>query len=257
LIGRAPSQRYELKYLVNARQLHEFKRQTRGLLAPDEYNIENAGYYNYSVYFDSPQYRYYGEKREGLPERTKPRLRIYRSLINGEPLAQFFEFKNRQVRIVSKERVRISHTLSDQLLRAQGWSQSDELNASPILKRFYYLTQAHNLRPAISILYHRLAYRCPFGRKLRVTFDAQLKFSIQTGLDVGLSSFNYILPPHDTLIEVKFNDLMPMWLARIIENIQMQEESLSKYAMAVERCFSNGRRWWERFPRTSTNALLT
>ena len=232
--------RYEIKYLVTSQQLRAFEERAKGLLVPDEHNAGNMGYHNYSIYFDGPGFRYYTEKREGLSERTKPRLRTYRSAVNGETSAAFFELKHRQGRMVSKSRVQIPLDLARTVLGICGPDATahEDLLAFPILRWFRYLVQRDRLAPSLCVFYHRYAYRCRFGRNLRVTYDMGLQSSLKVSLDAALSSFTYMLPPNQMLIEVKFRDRIPMWLARTIEQLQLEEISLSKYAQAVEHCYS-------------------
>ena len=148
--------------------------------------------------------------------------------------------------MVAKSRVQIPSDLARTLLGARAHDVDHESLASPVLRRFSYLVQRDKLLPAVCVLYHRNAYRCRFGRSLRITYDTGLQCSLKTNLEVPLSSFTYVLPPNQMVIEVKFRDRIPMWLARTIEHLQLEEISLSKYALAMERCFSSGRRWAER-----------
>ena len=67
--------RYEIKYLVEARRIDEIKAKLAGFFEPDPNAVDGAGYYVYSIYFDSPLHRFYSEKREGQLTRIKPRIR--------------------------------------------------------------------------------------------------------------------------------------------------------------------------------------
>ena len=74
MITVAYTNRYEIKYRVPVRRLPEIEREIGDFLIRDVNGDQNGGYYNYSVYFDSPDYRYYTEKREGELTRIKPRI---------------------------------------------------------------------------------------------------------------------------------------------------------------------------------------
>lgn len=73
---RAPSElhafnRYEIKYLVDVADLEVLRRHLVGRLDPD------AAYGVWSLYYDTPQLRFYWEKVEGLRFRRKLRIRHY------------------------------------------------------------------------------------------------------------------------------------------------------------------------------------
>lgn len=232
------SGRQEIKYLVDIRTLDAFDKKIRQLLSLDPNNAEDAGYFNYSIYFDSPDYMYYQEKSEGLSVRVKPRLRVYKETIDGPPVARFFEFKHRDEKYVSKERAALSPRLSHDLLQPQHILDDPEVQASPILLRFAYLTKRYGLQPTMIVLYHRSAYRCPLHDSLRITYDRRIQCSEKIGLDVPPEQFSYVEPPNQVLIEIKYNGACPRWLLRIIGSLQMQQLSFSKYVESMERSYS-------------------
>lgn len=232
------SGRQEIKYLVDLPTLNAFDKGVRQLLSLDPNNADDSGYFNYSIYFDSPDYMYYLEKSEGLSVRIKPRLRVYKEMIDGPPVARFFEFKLRDEKYVAKERAVVSPRLSHDLLQPQHILDDPEVQASPILRRFAYLTKRYGLQPMMVVLYHRSAYRCPVHDSLRITYDRRIQCSEIIGLDVPPEQFSYVEPPNQALIEIKYNGTCPRWLLRIIGSLQMQQLSFSKYVESVERCYS-------------------
>ncbi len=78
---RAPSplhafNRYEIKYLVHVAHAERARAAARGGLDLDRY-AGDGGYGVWSVYYDTPELRFYWEKIEGLRFRRKLRMRHY------------------------------------------------------------------------------------------------------------------------------------------------------------------------------------
>jgi hypothetical protein len=233
------AQRCEIKYLVDQAKLEAFDRRVRGLLVPDANDPRGRGYFNYTIYFDSPSYRFYREKVEGLAVRMKPRLRVYKSTIDGRPLAYFFEIKHRNERFIAKERVALSEATAQRLLlNTQDLAAYGEVGSSPVLGKLLYLAKRYELRPSLCILYHRFAYQSPHYHGLRVTYDKRLQCSEAIGFFTPPEAFHYVEPPNKTLIELKFNYRCPAWLINAAEALELERISFSKYAESMERALS-------------------
>lgn len=235
------SGRFEVKYLASLDQWRDFRKEADPLLVRDVHDPDGTGYYNHSIYYDSPRYRYYQEKREGFSDRTKPRLRGYKRNAGVQPEVLFFEYKRRINRSIRKRRLQLSSEQSEALLRGSWRSPAGE---APLLRDFLCRSQSHQLVPALAVLYLRHAYGCRFGRGLRVTYDLDLRCSVRFGWTEPASVFYPILPANRVLIELKFDGRMPLWLYQLTRRLELQELSLSKYGMGIERCFSSRRRWW-------------
>jgi hypothetical protein len=194
----------------------------------------NDGYFNHSIYFDSPRIRFYLEKHEGLLERTKPRLRAYRDGPNQPPRAYFLELKNRHDRLVHKERVEVSKELADRLLRPSTLAFGAEIGRSEILSKFYYLSKRFALQPQVGVLYNRRAYVSDLYPNLRVTFDTRLQSSRTATLDGPPSAFRYALPLDRLVLEIKYDKAIPSIVLRDIEAFGLQQVTFSKFATCME-----------------------
>ncbi len=236
--GLFVSRRSEIKYLVDTATLKAFDERVRRVLVLDRNNPEDRGYFNYTIYFDSPGYLYYMEKIEGLTRRVKPRLRVYKSVIDGPATNIFFEFKHRNESFVAKERVAISEATARALLTGQGLHEQPEICDSPVLRKLLYLTKRHDLRPSICVLYHRFAYVSPLHHRLRITYDRRLQCSEVIGLNTPPEAFSYIEPPTRSIIEIKYDGRCPGWLLSLVESLELERVSFSKYAASMERCLS-------------------
>lgn len=227
--------RYEVKYLVDCHRLPEIERALEGFLVPDENGRGTSGYFNYSVYFDSPNYQFYSEKREGELVRIKPRIRLYRSALDAPPQAVFMELKGRYDRIVTKRRAAIDVGLAEQLLTAHPVLLDDRAVESSTMGEFYYLAHRFRLAPCVTVLYHRTAFYGAFYPGVRVTFDRVIRGSRMTTLDNPEESFVAIVPVNQMIIELKYNNKVPEMLLRRFNSLGLQHNTFSKFAVAMER----------------------
>ena len=78
--------RREIKYLVGLPEAAEFKSRVSDLFVRDTHD-EGEGYLSHSVYFDSPELKFFKQKMEGIPTQSKPRLRTYRPSLDMPPNA--------------------------------------------------------------------------------------------------------------------------------------------------------------------------
>ena len=229
------SNRYEIKYLVDCHRLPEIERALEGFLAPDENGKGTNGYFNYSIYFDSPNYQFYSEKREGELVRIKPRIRLYRSALDAPPKATFIELKGRYDRIVTKRRAVIDTELAQQLITAQPIVLDDHAIESSTMGEFYYLAHRFRLAPCVTVFYHRTAFFGAFYPGVRVTFDRVIRGSRMTTLNNPDDSFVAIVPTNQAIIELKYNDKVPEMLLRRFNSLGLQHSTFSKFAIALER----------------------
>ena len=230
--------RYEIKYPVEIRRLPEIKSALSDFLTLDPNSLHDGGYYVRSIYFDSPNYRYYIEKKEGELVRIKARIRSYRSTPDAAPLGLFLELKGRYDRIVVKRRSPIDFALARQLLHEEPIQLDDgALRSSSVLAEFQYLAQRFRLAPCVTVLYHRTPYHGTFYPHVRVTFDQTLQSSPATTLNASSDDMVQALPANWLIMELKYNDRLPRPLIERLRSLGLEQQTYSKYAASIERCF--------------------
>lgn len=234
LNNRAFTNRYEIKYLLEARELPAIEKALSGFLEPDVNCVHTGGYYNHSIYFDSPEYRYYSEKREGDLIRIKPRVRVYRTERHDDPKGIYLELKGRYDRIVTKRRATIDRKLAEQLLGNGPLDLRVHKAGSPALDEFLYLAHRFSLGPCVSVLYHRSAFFGAFYPNVRVTFDRVIRCSRDTTLDTPDEAFIPTVPASRVVMELKYNDKVPLMLLRRIHSLGLKQSSVSKFALSLE-----------------------
>ena len=235
---RTYSNRYEIKYLVEARRLPQIDLHLRDFLAADQ-NGNAGGYYNCSIYFDSPEYHFYREKHEGNLVRIKPRIRFYRPTLSAAPQVIYLELKGRYDRIVTKRRALIDRELAEALLSNGPIDLNGHVDDSSALAEFLYLANRFRLAPSVTVQYHRTAFHGAFYPDLRITYDRVIQCSLSTDVTLPEHAFIDAIPANWMIIEVKYNEKIPELLLNRIHSLDLQQSTFSKYAVSLEKVLSH------------------
>jgi SPX domain protein involved in polyphosphate accumulation len=227
--------RFELKYLLSLQQAERFKSALQADVVPDEHGHSDGRYTLSSLYYDSPDLRCYQENEAGLKVRRKLRIRRYET---GEVFTDespvFLEIKQRYDRVTQKLRTVLPYRealrlCNDREIPGHG------LGDRALLDEIYVFLWRYNLRPVSIVRYDRQAF---IGTKydvgLRVTFDTALSFQAhQLHLHEQPSGLP-MLPASLTVMEIKVNERIPLWLTHIIAAHNLQRVGVSKYCRSIE-----------------------
>ncbi|MCH2102269.1 MAG: polyphosphate polymerase domain-containing protein, partial [Planctomycetes bacterium] len=183
----------------------------------------------YSLYFDSPGLRLYQDTVEGARNRFKLRLRYYDAEAKG-PI--FAEVKKRNDQIVRKsrdllqqDRVEILRQSKKDLFRTEFHKHLQELGA----------------RPSLRIRYRREAWECRGQTPVRITFDTRLQHAMPLAQDpFGSLSDWETTPLGGVILELKFTERRPPWLASLVQRFQLDKQSIPKYVMSVDAARASG-----------------
>lgn len=225
--------RFELKYLIHRNLAREFIRSLEGYVYRDPNNKDNDGYSIYSIYWDSPGLALFWEKIEGLKYRRKFRLRRY-----GDDPDVFLEIKQRVDRTVQKRRVRWP---LDQVVQTfySGNGLNDHVQeADPVSAEVYFLWHHYGLEPRMAIAYHRQAFFAVYESDLRITIDSRVKYNaVDLNVARPVDTGKYLVEPEQVVVEIKYNERVPLWLCKAIGKSGLSLVRLSKYCTAVDREF--------------------
>ncbi len=227
--------RFELKYLLTLKQTQEVKESLCRYMNQDE-NGDQAGRYSISsLYYDSPNYRSYWEKENGVRYRRKLRIRHY---VNGEDLSEispvFVEIKGRIDQVTQKRRVKLPYIDALRLCNDRQIPVCESAD-QPIIDEVFFLLWQQNLLPANIIRYDRQAFNGTiYDAGLRVTFDTALSLQTHPLHLHGEPSSLPILSPNRVIMEIKVNERIPYWLTDLIAAHNLQLSRISKYCLGVE-----------------------
>ena len=217
--------RYELKYLMSPEQTAYFKRCIEGHMVLDKFGLTSIA----SLYYDTPDYRLIRTSIEKPPFKEKIRLRSYGIATDDSPV--FLELKRKAYGIVYKRRVQSTIPLVQRFFEGEGdICAGGQINQEITYFRDYY----QELVPACMIIYDRMAYFEPEG-DLRLTIDHNPRYrSDHLNLCYSMEGIS-LLKEGYTILEVKVQQAMPLWLTKILTEGKIYKASFSKYGEAYKQ----------------------
>jgi hypothetical protein len=231
------SNRYEIKFIVPVKEFENIKRRLSDMLESDIYHDDvNDGYYNHSIYFDTPELEHYYLKREGMNRRVKLRLRAHKPDPYGTPSRIILEFKHRLGHIGTKDKHILTEAEAFDVLGSRVLPGLRD-SSGPVPSAYYLLVKQSTLRPVVTILYHRAAYHAAIYPGVRITFDKDIRASSLTSLSVPPSSFHSALDPRMGVIELKYFHSLPRLIMHRFNELGLQQATFSKYAAGLETTF--------------------
>ncbi len=227
--------RYELKYVIDARRYRRVVEDLRQFMVPDAYGDQEGFYRIVSLYYDSPGLSAYHSKLDGLLYRRKLRLRIYPP--GGDVTRAdkgLIEIKQRINRTVQKRRLVLPLAEAEALCAGDPPARElDELDAA-VASEVQFMVRAQRLRPAAIVSYRRQAFMAErYDSGMRVTFDMQLQ-GRTTSLKVNEDAKNhYVARPDRFVMEVKVNERVPHWITALLARHECVLQRVSKYCAVI------------------------
>jgi len=211
-----------------------------------------------SLYFDSQRLDLYKNHFADLPERFKLRVRRYAPNGNWGEGSAFLEAKSKikteMGSIGTKKRFRIDPENLESLIQSGDVtltqklvSLNPNLGKADLLERTSFVNEivkTYQLVPQLRVRYERLAYE---GDGVRVTFDKNIEFKIMSPLPIDVpeklrqlsfwakaSGMTNIFSNSDYFVcEVKYGQVIPMWLQNYFNSHGIQKVSFSKYCWGL------------------------
>lgn len=221
--------RVENKYECSEMDLQLLDSRLKVVLQTDSYDKNQMGYKVTSVYFDDSYDSFLQDTVDGNRLREKYRIRIY----NGSFDMIKVEVKYKRDNRVLKRSQNI--VVEDMKSLLQGKCIRDE---NPSLDNavtlFNLAINQWSIVPKVIVEYDRKAYIFPPGNT-RITLDRNIRASSQI-LDFSLGRELYFerAKESDKILEVKYDQFLPSFLAGILEMGNMNQTTCSKYRICRE-----------------------
>jgi hypothetical protein len=237
--------RFEIKYLITLEQAERFRSDLSAYLTPDEHGDVDGAYRVASLYYDSPDLRFYWEKIDGIRFRRKLRIRHYESrapFTADTPV--FVEVKQRLNRVTQKRRACLPYSAALCLCSERRIPEYDPQDTL-LVDEVAGMTWQDNLRPSSLVRFTRAALvGGDYDLGLRVTFDTSLSYQpvsettlagdpLLLGLDGGFIGLP-LLPADQAIIEIKVNERIPYWLTELVAMHNLNLIRISKYCRSIE-----------------------
>lgn len=217
--------RYEMKYLVTAKQREAIMEMVGKYMEPDEYGRSTIC----NIYYDTPDNRLVRRSIEKPVYKEKLRVRCY-----GTPSADdkvFVELKKKYDDVVFKRRVSMPELKAEKYLLGECKAPKQNQIVSEI---DYFLSKYSGLAPAAYVSYEREAYYGKEDPNLRITLDENI---LWRNYDLSLTKGIYgsaLLAPEQSLIEIKVSSAMPLWLTHLLSEQKIYKVNFSKYGNAYK-----------------------
>lgn len=222
-------ERVEEKYYLTKGMKQEFLKRINEHIEKDKYFESNI----HNIYLDTKDSELIVNCMEKPIFRNKFRIRSY-----GVPQLTdniFIEIKMKYKGVVGKRRTIAK--LQDFYDFIDGKIDSLQQNnvKDQILNEFEYFYNYYNLKPVIYIAYDRESYKGKNDKSLRITFDTNLRSRTNNLRLENPSNTTNFFDEKCYLMEIKMIGSLPLWLVKILSDMEMLPISFSKYGKIYEK----------------------
>ena len=227
--------RSEQKFLVDEGTLQIMQNKLEPLLQYDR-NQKGDSYRIRSMYFDTYERVSYRENDAGVEERKKYRIRVY-----DDPKAYIrLEIKHKLKDRNYKESCRLSIAKYEEIMNRTLKFNPDDPRP---LRMLYLEMQMNLLRPSVIVEYERTAFIYDTGN-IRITFDRNISYSHKFDLFLEDEIPKIpLLPANQHVFEVKYDEILPEFIAQAIETGQLERTTFSKFYFSHLQTEGEGFAW--------------
>ncbi|MCM1047403.1 MAG: polyphosphate polymerase domain-containing protein [Clostridiales bacterium] len=227
-----PLYRVEDKYLCNEQTIALIQARLKSVLNPDKNQTMDNGYKITSVYFDDYYDTHLHETVDGYHLRQKYRIRIYNDSFQTIKLEIKYKKENR----VYKKTQTITQEQMNMLLAGECVPDANPSLDSTITL-FNLAIANQRLQPKVIVEYDRAAYIFDAGN-VRITLDRNLRFSTDFDGFIHNNQARYLpVPDIDRIVEIKYDEFLPKFIAGLLETGNMNQTSYSKYRICRDALY--------------------
>jgi SPX domain protein involved in polyphosphate accumulation len=215
--------RVEKKFMIDDKTYTELMKRLEGKMKIDKYGKTTIC----NIYYDTPNNRLVRTSIEKPVYKEKLRVRSY-GTPDDDGLV-FVELKKKYKGVVYKRRIDMTLAQSRDFISGKS---SPGKNPQIEKEISYFLKYYEGIAPAMFLSYDRIAMAGVENPNLRVTFDSHILYRQEAlELDKGVWG-KELLPSNIKIMEIKIPNAMPMWLSRILDDLNIYPTSFSKYGTA-------------------------
>lgn len=218
--------RHEYKYLISAADAKLLKLRLKHIMQPDPHTGPSGRYTIRSLYFDDLAHSAYYEKADGICLRSKYRIRIYNYTLKSIKL----EKKEKLGNLTRKTAQTIQRSDAKALQRRE---VPETLENGDLLDELWLKIRSEGLRPMVLVDYDRTPFVCADGNT-RITLDENLRTRPYcANLVASPAAMMPVLEKGQVILEVKFDDFLPTYLADALRDIPKANLAISKFALCM------------------------
>ena len=218
--------RHEYKYLISAADAKLLKLRLKHIMQPDPNTGPSGRYTIRSLYFDDLAHSAFYEKADGICLRSKYRIRIYNYTLKSIKL----EKKEKLGNLTRKTAQTIQRSDAKALQRRE---VPETLENGDLLDELWLKIRSEGLRPMVLVDYDRTPFVCADGNT-RITLDENLRTRPYcANLVASPAAMIPVLEKGQVILEVKFDDFLPSYLADALRDIPKANLAISKFALCM------------------------
>lgn len=223
--------RYELKYQLNEQQYKSVASAILPYVETDEYCVDGKTYGLYNIYYDDDNYSVIRHSVSKPPFKEKLRLRSYYSDPAPDDTV-FVELKKKADGCVNKRRVTMKYADAIQFLKTGKGIYTGDYVSDIVTKEIEYYLTRNPVLPKAFIAYDRSAFFVKTDKKIRITFDTNVRAG---PAELGDNGCVPLVPNGVYLMEIKISERIPLWLSHILAENKVYRHGFSKYGTYYEK----------------------
>ncbi len=215
--------RHEYKYLIDPGQRRILLMKAQAMMQRDPHAGDDGSYVIRSLYFDDSADTCFFQNESGSDPRAKYRVRFY------DNDTSFIRLEKKIKRRGMTLKRSCGLTEEEAAILAAGHIPQIRSDMPDEKRRLLLEISSHCLLPKVIVTYSRIPFIYPAGN-VRVTFDGNITSSDDTERFLtGDYRQRPVLPPGKSILEVKWDELLPLHIKGMMQLDTLQWSTFSKY----------------------------
>ncbi len=226
--------RYEIKYFVTPEQYESITAALGKRMTLDKFCKDGTRYMIYNLYFDTDNDEIIRLSLDKPYYKEKLRMRSYTMPTCGDDTV-FLELKKKIGGIVAKRRAIMTFAQAEAFLDKGVTPELKTYEDRQVIDEISTFLNRYQVRPKAFISYERIAYFDNNDPEFRVSFDSNI---ITRRDNVSLIAGDYgteLLDSDELLMEIKCGGAIPIWLCRLLSDMQIYKTNFSKYGAEFKK----------------------
>lgn len=217
--------RRELKHEMTKMECYLLRNKLKHYMEIDPHAKENGTYSIRSVYFDNFDNKVMIQKKEGLFERDKFRVRFY----DGNTDFLNLEKKSKRNNLTYKQKCSITAEEYEKIRFDDiSWMEND---SRLLMQDLYRQMKMLQLKPVTVVDYEREVFIYKYGN-VRVTFDSSIRTSLRNNDVLNMNIPMVDTEPEVVLLEIKYDEFLPTIIKQLLQVSDLRAGAYSKYQIS-------------------------
>lgn len=229
--------RKEEKYIISKSIYEEIIKECGEKVIADDYSKDNSFYQICNIYYDTQDNNLIRTSLQKPQYKEKIRLRSYGTPNQNSKV--FLEIKKKYKGCVNKRRTTFNLKEAYRFANTGTISEIKDYMNNQIINELSYAIKIYKIIPKVYLAYKRQAFLGANNPEFRLTFDKDI---IARRSDISLENGIFgerVITEDKMIMEVKYNERMPLWFIEILRHNNLQKTSFSKYGTEYTNYIKN------------------